>query len=132
MRKFFFLVLTFAAITGCKKDASKPVPTIPPTAITYAFSASQNDTYTIRYTDTNKTLSTQIITGKNWSKSIKMAYSPNAVNLMLYVESTNKSFDASGNLSIAVQDRDTASMPLLSSAYTYGLRGQIIYQAGEL
>jgi hypothetical protein len=44
------------------------------------------------------------------------------------VESANKSFNASGNLSIAVDGHNTASMPLSSSVYTYGMRGQIIYE----
>jgi hypothetical protein len=129
MRKFFFFLLTIITVTACKKSENNPKPFVaPPLSVSYAFSATQIDTYTIRYTDSNKTVSTVIITGNNWSKSIKLAPSANHANLTLYVESANKSSDASGNLSVAVEGHNTVSMGLSSSAgYTYGLRGQIIF-----
>jgi hypothetical protein len=129
MKKLFFFALASIVIYGCKKNSNEPKPVqLPPVAVAYAFSSNQIDTYTIRYTDSNKTASTEIITGKNWSKSMKIAASSIPLNLTLYVESSNKSFDASGNLTVAVQGHDMTSMPLNSYAtYTYGLRGQIIY-----
>ena len=127
MKKILLIALIMSTIAGCKKDSNQPVPvTLPPVAVTYAFSSTKTDTYTIKYVDTNATVSTAIINGDNWSKSIKIAAGKTG-KVTLYVESANKSFNGSGNISIAIKGQPTASTPLLSNSDTYGMRGQIIY-----
>jgi len=127
MKKTLFIALIISTIAGCKKNPNAPVPyTPPPVAVTYAFSSNQNDIYTIKYVDSDATVSTVIINGNNWSKSVNIA-ADKAHKLTFYVESSNKSFDGLGNLSIAIKGQPTASTPLISNSSTYGMRGQIIY-----
>jgi hypothetical protein len=128
MRKFLFFLSIIVIATSCTKSTNNPQPVVAaPLSVSYAFSASQNDTYTISYTDTNKKVTTEVVTGNTWSKNLKIAASTSSVKLTLNVESSNKSFDATGNISVMVTGQMPSSMPLRSAADTYGLRGQITY-----
>ena len=129
MKKLSFLVLILTIASACKKSDTKPIAVQQqPTAITYTFSANQTDTYTILYTDSNKTTSTVVVTGASWSKTMSMQTSSIPVNLTLNVQSANQSFEATGTMTVAVEGHPTSSMPLDSHiGTTYGLRGQIIY-----